>query len=721
MTDITENATQHRLALTYFKQDQTMGYFYFSVTGFKNRVRCFRLENNMRTLTEVLPHSFISPYAPALVVRPLAKHRKLYLSWYGPDHVNSEAALRVWTYQPREDTDSTGDSWVEEWVVSTTCLGSPALTGQDKEMVLAWTDSQNVIQFSWRNPETNRWSAPQATMFKSPDSPALASFDKDIFLVWKDTDGKLVYSLWQPQSQTFRSQLPIVLDGNPQYLKNQGPALGVFDQGPPDHQKIFVGWQQMGEGSTSIEMAYAGGKPGREFFNRIRKPAWHNMGYTTIGKNVNEEHLAYLKTVGNPDWVYIAWITRYPLYRFGYVTGLDGEQCLIKYSLENKFWRTFAHETCHLFGSPDEYKQGIKEGKYFGYAQEPNTNDKSYDRNRFLNNDRTSCIMNSSQVFNICAWSKAHIGWNYWTWGEKTDLLMKTEPKLATTPTSLVVAWKGLQGEIELAAQSYEDLNTPGAWQTHTFSPPEEVAHSPTVIHFLGQLWVFWRSADDELFVASTEDFSGTMTKLPFTSAISPTVATFQKKLCLVYAPRPLPSIAYKLAIVTTKDLQYWTPWETLVPQSTRALSVDRVPPPALVEFGGNLVMVWNVEGYLHAATLSEDGKWSGATPALNQAIEELPATRTQGSPTLAVLDNRLHLSWKNGELGREQVIMTRSTEKALDWQDLPELTNQKDRTKESVDMACIGERLVMAWVGKPAQAPRQLLLSYGYNAAPLE
>ena len=76
-------------------------------------------------------------------------------------------------------------------------------------------------------------------------------------------------------------------------------------------------------------------------------------------------------------------------------TGIDKLDCVI------------AHETCHLFTVPDGYDECVPR-EVFGPLGVPNGNCIKV-RIPFVSD--TPCLM-GGEAHEMCAWSKAHVGWN---------------------------------------------------------------------------------------------------------------------------------------------------------------------------------------------------------------------------------------------------------------------------------------------------------------------
>jgi len=64
-----------------------------------------------------------------------------------------------------------------------------------------------------------------------------------------------------------------------------------------------------------------------------------------------------------------------------------------------------AHEVCHVFGAPDEYIAEDDCDRPYGYLRVPNANDTTCVQ------EQTPCLMDNGLTFELCPYTRAHIGW----------------------------------------------------------------------------------------------------------------------------------------------------------------------------------------------------------------------------------------------------------------------------------------------------------------------
>ena len=138
-----------------------------------------------------------------------------------------------------------------------------------------------------------------------------------------------------------------------------------------------------------------------------RDAALLKLGYP-IGSTGLTNYVNDLRTNYKASAAYVAFFTKYPLNHFAYASGAK-----VVMSYENDGWgpdninRVFAHETCHVFGAADEYKDsgcdcysthgnlGIQNGNCVNC---PGT--------------QVSCLMRKNTL-SICGYTRGQVGWDY--------------------------------------------------------------------------------------------------------------------------------------------------------------------------------------------------------------------------------------------------------------------------------------------------------------------
>ncbi|MGH3200163.1 MAG: hypothetical protein ACRDOH_04850 [Streptosporangiaceae bacterium] len=139
-----------------------------------------------------------------------------------------------------------------------------------------------------------------------------------------------------------------------------------------------------------------------------RDPALAALGYQATMPGV-EDYLAALLARLGLDRAYCAFFTKYPVGHFAYAS-LGGPHLVMQY--ENDGWtpsnidRVFAHESCHIFGAPDEYAaSGCNCKGAWGASGGPNANCE-----RCAKGGAVPCIMLKND-WSLCSATPGHLGW----------------------------------------------------------------------------------------------------------------------------------------------------------------------------------------------------------------------------------------------------------------------------------------------------------------------
>jgi hypothetical protein len=150
----------------------------------------------------------------------------------------------------------------------------------------------------------------------------------------------------------------------------------------------------------SIDVPANPGLPAEDLEKHWREPTLAAIGATSSG-----DYARRIKQNLGTQWAYVVYFIKYPAKHFGYASG---DRIVMQYPVGN--WhvddtdRVFAHETGHIFGAPDEYKDsGCTCGGAHGRFGEPNDNCESCAGTR-------KCIMKYND-FAMCKYTYRHLGW----------------------------------------------------------------------------------------------------------------------------------------------------------------------------------------------------------------------------------------------------------------------------------------------------------------------
>lgn len=131
-----------------------------------------------------------------------------------------------------------------------------------------------------------------------------------------------------------------------------------------------------------------------------RAPALEAMGFASTGAYVD-----HIRQNLGTRWTYAAYFVKYPVQHFAYQTG---DRVIMQYA--NDGWgpdnidRVFAHETGHVFGAPDEYKDSnCTCGGAYGRFGEPNDNCENC-------GGSATCLMKKND-YQLCKHTYRHLGW----------------------------------------------------------------------------------------------------------------------------------------------------------------------------------------------------------------------------------------------------------------------------------------------------------------------
>lgn len=140
---------------------------------------------------------------------------------------------------------------------------------------------------------------------------------------------------------------------------------------------------------------------------------WRDPALTALGYGTGQAGVFALanaaKTNLGADRAFCALFTKYQLHHFAYAD-LGGPRLVMSYF--NDGWgpdnidRVFAHETCHIFGAPDEYaRSNCMIGGHYGAYGWPNDNCQNG-----AANGGVDCIMRGND-WKMCDYTRHHVGY----------------------------------------------------------------------------------------------------------------------------------------------------------------------------------------------------------------------------------------------------------------------------------------------------------------------
>jgi hypothetical protein len=169
---------------------------------------------------------------------------------------------------------------------------------------------------------------------------------------------------------------------------------------PSANVSFVQDWQDI-----TVTVGPGAGDDYEDFEAPWRNAALQQMGFAA-SRSGSVAYVNSLRTSKQTNWAYVAYITKYPLYHFGYASG---ERLVMDY--RNDGWgtgsidRVFAHETCHIFGAADEY--GDCSCSASGHNNVPNNNCRN------CTSAQIACLMNANTL-SLCSWSRGQVGWSPW-------------------------------------------------------------------------------------------------------------------------------------------------------------------------------------------------------------------------------------------------------------------------------------------------------------------
>jgi hypothetical protein len=178
-------------------------------------------------------------------------------------------------------------------------------------------------------------------------------------------------------------------------------GLNFLQSAEPSANVSFVhDWKDI-----SVDVAQGAGDDYEDFEAPWRNAALKAMGFDS-SRGGSVDYANALRKSEQTDWSYVAYFTKYPLYHFGYASD---ERLVIHYYNDGygpeDINKSFAHETCHIFGAADEYEGCNCDSS--GHFDVPNNNC------RECTTSQLPCLMNQNDLL-LCAWSRGQIGWSSW-------------------------------------------------------------------------------------------------------------------------------------------------------------------------------------------------------------------------------------------------------------------------------------------------------------------
>ena len=181
------------------------------------------------------------------------------------------------------------------------------------------------------------------------------------------------------------------------WLASQSPAKDVTFVYNNDFETVSVADDPHGADFETCERGW-------------RDAALAQLGYPSGSAGLGA-YTAALKSQLNVSQLYIALFTKYSLFHFAYAYPGTVPYTVMNYW--NDGWkvpfldRVFAHETCHIFGAPDEYSlAGCNCGGAWGFFGVPNINCESC-----APNGGVDCIMRQNTLA-MCSATPYHVGFN---------------------------------------------------------------------------------------------------------------------------------------------------------------------------------------------------------------------------------------------------------------------------------------------------------------------
>lgn len=419
-----------------------------------------------------------------------------------------------------------------------------------------------------------------------------------------------------------------------------------------------------------------------------RDPAMKALGYLGSVQGVHD-YVSDIRTRLQTRWTFCGFFIKYPASHYA---NAGVPRILMQAPYDG--WgptnidRIFAHETGHIFGAEDEYKESQCDCKgSYGYFGRPNLNCKLC-----APGGGVECVM-SANSWAMCPSTTWHLGFN-WPLGSAINPVDATPipPSAVVFNNKLCLAWKVNHPSnlIHFSASSDGMSWPPG----HPINAEDNTRTSPTVAAFLNRLCLFWQASDSShaiLYSTSTDGASwsaGKAINTVDTTASALTAVVFRNRLYLFWGPH-LSSGTNVIAVspfVAASTLFAGTP----LPAGKR-INATGSPSgsPAATVFKGKLYLFWRASDRSIVYSASPDGvSWP--------AVRKVNVTAaTWAAPSAAVFNNMLYLFWAADD--PPNAILFSASRDGISWPPGQKI-NEVDRTPVAPAVAPFAGRLSLAW-----------------------
>lgn len=421
----------------------------------------------------------------------------------------------------------------------------------------------------------------------------------------------------------------------------------------------------------------------------FRDPALAILGYTPSSAG-SAEYARQLQSQVATSWGYVAYFTKYPVYHSAYA---GGARVVVEYKNDNwgpdNIHRTFAHESCHIFGAGDEYSTKDKKcvcGDPYGYLQAPNDNCEE------CPGDQLTCVMDRNELV-ICTWTRRQIGWN--AWSAQTDVTQantaqtSSSPALAAFGGNVWMAYKG-EGAETLYACSYDGA----AWSAQTNITGQNDAQSstgPALANYDNKLWMAFKGKGSENLYACS--FDGTkwssLTRITDQNGAktsdTPALAEYNGRLWMAFRGASSSNLR-----VCSFDGTTWGDQTNLKDVNDAQTSSS----PALASFGGKLWLLFRGADSANLRCCTFDGSsWSAQT-----LITEINDAKTSQGPRAGVFGDYLWLVYR----GESSSNIWSCPYDGTTWLEQMEITSQNGaKSSTSIGVAPLSDKLVAAFRGE--------------------
>ena len=259
-----------------------------------------------------------------------------------------------------------------------------------------WTAREDKTE---PQPEILRWSektAPIVLPRESPDpenSPYRTTLTGKIAFVAIIVSGPGSTAISESEKNTVISEIQAGLS----FWTDQAQAAGVNLQ-----FHLYYGYPHITVADSNYCSGYAG------CHDLFANPALEKLGFET-GKAGKDGVAQYIKDRSGADGAYIGFFSKYRQSHFAYAY-FGGGPLYMQYSNDgwgtNQIDRVFAHETGHVFNSPDEYTSNCDCNKNYGEGMCSARNGNC----QRCTSHQAKCIMDSNDL-SLCEYTKKHLGW----------------------------------------------------------------------------------------------------------------------------------------------------------------------------------------------------------------------------------------------------------------------------------------------------------------------